>query len=82
MSATVFPFPIVRRHGFIRRQAEHAASMNPDSSARYVEYQLQVQRDAMRRRGVADDLISRELTCMEAAIRRELVQASLSTRDA
>jgi hypothetical protein len=71
MTAIIFPFPIVRRHGFVRRQAEHAAQMNPDSSARYLEYQLQVQRDAMRRRGVAEDRIARELKMMEAAIRQE-----------
>jgi hypothetical protein len=81
MTAVVLPFPILRRHGFVQKQAAHAASMNPDTSARYVEYQLQVQRDAMRRRGVAEDLIARELKAMEAAIRRELLQA-LSTGDA
>ena len=82
MTAIIFPFPIVRRHGFVRRQAEHAASMNPDSSARYLEYQLQVQRDAMRRRGVAEDRIVRELKLMEAAIRRELLQALSHAGDA
>jgi hypothetical protein len=75
MTATVLPFPILRRHGFIEKQAAHAACMNPDAAARYVEYQIQVQRDAMRRRGIAEDLIARELTLMEAAIRRELLQA-------
>jgi len=78
MTVTIFPFPILHRHGFIEKQAAHAASMNPDASARYIEYQIQVQRDAMRRRGIAEDLIARELKLMEAAIRRELVQA-LST---
>jgi hypothetical protein len=81
MTATMIPFPIIRRHGFIEKQAAHAASMNPDAAARYVEYQIQVQRDAMRRRGVAENLIARELRLMEAAIRRELLQA-LSTGDA
>jgi Family of unknown function (DUF6074) len=74
MTATIFPFPILRRHGFIQKQAAHAACMKPDSSARYVEYQIQVQRDAMRRRGIAEDLIARELDIMERAIRRELMQ--------
>jgi len=81
MTATMIPFPIICRHGFIEKQAAHAASMNPDAAARYVEYQIQVQRDAMRRRGVAENLIARELRLMEAAIRRELLQA-LSTGDA
>jgi hypothetical protein len=71
----MLPFPILRRRGFIEKQAVHAACMNPDASARYIEYQIQVQRDAMRRRGIAEDLIARELKLMEAAIRRELLQA-------
>jgi hypothetical protein len=75
MTATVYPFPIHRRNGFIEKQATHAASMNPDASARYVEYQIQVQGDAMRRRGISDDLIARELKLMDAAIRRQLLQA-------
>jgi uncharacterized protein DUF6074 len=74
MTATILPFPILRRNGFIEKQAAHAACMNPDASARYIEYQIQVQRDAMRRRGIAEDLIARELKLMEAAIRRELLQ--------
>jgi hypothetical protein len=74
MTATVLPFPILRRHGFIEKQAAHAACMNPDASARYIEYQIQVQRAAMRRRGIAENLIARELKLMEAAIRRELLQ--------
>ena len=53
MTATILPFPILRRHGFIQKQAAHAACMNPIAAARYIEYQIQVQRDAMRRRGVA-----------------------------
>jgi hypothetical protein len=81
MSAAVLPFPILRRHGFVRKQAAHASCLNPSASARYVEYQLQVQRDAMRRRGIAENLIGREIELMEAAIQRE-VQASASMGDA
>lgn len=78
MTAAVLPFPILRRHGFVQKQASHAACMNPDSSARYIEYQIQVQREAMQRRGVAAELIARELELMETAILREL-QDSIST---
>ena len=78
MTAIVFPFPILRRHGFVQKQAEHAACMNPAAAARYVEHQIQVQRDAMRRRGVAEDLIARELKLMDAAIRRALLQTRLT----
>lgn len=79
MTAAVLPFPIARRQAFIRKQADHATCLNPDAAERYVQYQLQVQCEAMRRRGVAEDLIARELKCVEAAIRQELLRASLST---
>jgi hypothetical protein len=79
MTATILPYPIARRWAFIQKQAVHATCLNPDAAERYLEYQLQVQRDAMRRRGVAEDLIVRELKCMTTAIRNELLRASLST---
>jgi hypothetical protein len=77
VTATVLPFPIARRVAFIRKQADQSACLNPSASERYLEYQLQVQRDAMRRRGVAEGLVDRELKCMEAAIRQELLRASV-----
>ena len=70
----VVPFPIARRRNFIRKQAAHAARMNPDSAVRYVERQLLAQRDAMRRRGIAENLINRELHSMAAAMYTEFVQ--------
>jgi len=78
MSAVVVPFPIVRRRGFIHKQAAHAAGMKPDSAVRYIEQQLLIQRDAMRRRGVAEDLIARELQCMATAMRAEFLQVTSS----
>ena len=78
MSADIVPFPIARRSAFIQKQADHATCLNPDASARYLNHQLQVQYDAMRRRGVTEDLIARELKCMEAAISLELLRVSLS----
>jgi hypothetical protein len=70
----VLPFPIARRRDFIRKQAAHAARMNPDSAVRYVERQLLAQRDAMRRRGIAENLIDRELHSMTAAMYAEFLQ--------
>jgi hypothetical protein len=75
MSAIILPFPILRRRGFIEKHAAHAASMNQDAAVRYIEHQLLVQRDAMRRRDIAENLIARELHRMAAAIRREFLQA-------
>jgi len=76
MTAAIIPFPIVRRHMFIQKQVDHAGSMNPDASARYIEYQLEVQANAMRRKGVTEDLISRGLKCMETAIKVAFIRNS------
>jgi hypothetical protein len=71
MTAIVFPFPILRRHGFIRKQSSHAALMNPDSGVRYLQHQIDVQAETMRRRGINEDLIQRELHCMRRALQAE-----------
>jgi hypothetical protein len=72
MTALILPFPITRRHGFIQRQVAHAARMNYNSCVRYVERQLTIQRDTMRRRGIAENLIDRELYRMAMAMQSEM----------
>jgi hypothetical protein len=72
MSAEVVPFPLSRRQDMITRQSRYAADLRPDAAERFIHQQLQVQADVMRRRGVDEHLVRRELGCMEAAIRREL----------
>jgi hypothetical protein len=71
MTAVVVPFPIARRQSFIAKQASHAALMNPDAGVRYLQHQLDVQADAMRRRGIEEDLIQRELRCMRRAVQAQ-----------
>jgi uncharacterized protein DUF6074 len=68
----VLPFPITRRHGFARRQAEVAASYSPRSGEAYIKRQLIIRADALRRRGVSEALVVREVHALEAAIRAEL----------
>ena len=71
MTAAVLPFPILRRHGFIQKQASHAALMNPDAGVRYLQHQLDVQTETMRRKGIHENLIQRELRYMRRAIQAE-----------
>jgi hypothetical protein len=75
MEAQILPFPIARRWAFVFKQAEHAALMHPDAGERYVLRQLKLQADTLRRKGVAEDLIQRELGCLETAIRAALWKA-------
>jgi len=74
MTATVLPFPVNLRRDFIANRAERKAFMKSKSAGRYLTYQLQVQAEAMRRRGVVTDVIQRELKSMEEAVRREFLQ--------
>ena len=74
MTAAVLPFPIMRRHGFVAKQVAHASLMNPDAGVRYLQYQLKLQGDAMRRRGVDEHIVQRELRCMASAIRAAFAQ--------
>ncbi|UPK28388.1 DUF6074 family protein [Bradyrhizobium sp. 195] len=67
--AEVVPFPITRRRAFIARQAHVAAGMRPEAGERYIQHQLNTQAASMRRKGVADFVIQRELNSMELAIR-------------
>ena len=72
MSAAVLPFPLVRRYDMITRQSRYAAELNPDAAERFIQQQLKIQGDSMRRRGIEEDLIDRELKCMEFEIRSRL----------
>jgi hypothetical protein len=75
MTTTIVPFPLARRRSMIQRQASYAAELNPDAAERHIARQLQVQGDAMRRKGIDENLIARELKCMEGAIRAMLLRA-------
>jgi hypothetical protein len=77
-ACVVLPFPLVRRRLLIDRQVSHAAWQRPAAAERYIEHQVKVQGDAMRRKGIAEDLIQHELRCFEIAVRSGLVRA-LST---
>ena len=74
MTASVVPFPLARRRAFIERQAHHAAELNADSGVRYLQHQIKLQGDAMRRKGIQEDLIQRELRCMGQAIRAAFIK--------
>jgi hypothetical protein len=75
---SVIPFPITKRRGFAERQARTAASYSSQSGERYIQRQLNIQAEMLRRRGVADGLIAREMRALETAIRAELSRLVMS----
>jgi Family of unknown function (DUF6074) len=68
MSASIIPFPLVRRRDFVCRHAEIISGLSHESAERHLSHQLKVQRDALTRKGVAEDRIEREIASLERAI--------------
>jgi hypothetical protein len=66
--ATVIPFPLSRRIVFVKRHASIINGMSQESAERHLVYQLSVQYDALKRRGVDPERIERELASLARAI--------------
>jgi hypothetical protein len=60
----------------VHRQARRYTELNPDAAERHIAYQVKLQADAMRRKGIAEDLVERESQCFETAIRALLAKAA------
>jgi hypothetical protein len=74
----VVPFPLARRCAFIQRHARLIATMGPDAGGRYLDRQLQIQFENLRRRGFSIQIIEREVIALDAAIRAALRRAVLT----
>jgi hypothetical protein len=66
---------MANRQSMILRQARYAAVLNPDAAERHIQRQLKIQGQAMRRRGIDERLITREISCLETSIRTTLSRA-------
>jgi hypothetical protein len=65
---SVIPFPLAARRGFVNRHADIIAGMRPKSAERHLEYQLEIQRQALERRGVCAEVIAREISSLRHSI--------------
>lgn len=72
MSAEILPFPLARRHRFIRRHARHMAVLPAASAERHLSQQLGVQERTLTKRGIAKAIVDREIEAMGHAIRNAL----------
>jgi Family of unknown function (DUF6074) len=68
----MIPFPLLRRARFVARLAAQVAARGPDAGELHLLAQLNRQRDALARKGVAKGLIERELRALSDAVRAEL----------
>jgi hypothetical protein len=71
-SALMIPFPLPRRARFVAGLAAQVAERGPDAGELHLLAQLNRQRDALERKGVAKGLIEQELRALADAVRAEL----------
>jgi len=69
MTATMIPFPLWARRDFVCRHAQIIKELPPDVAEAHIAQQLKVKRKALKRRGIADQRIEREIRRLEIAIR-------------
>ena len=69
MTAAIYPFPLTRRVDFLRRHSAIVANLPADAGRRHIAQQTKIQRDALMRRGIDQDIIDRELRALEAVLR-------------
>lgn len=72
-----FPLKAPRAH-FIAKQARRVAELSPTAGEKHIAAQIKVQRDALMRKGVNAELIKREMTQLESAIRAAIWAAVLT----
>jgi hypothetical protein len=72
MMAEIVPFPTARRVGLITNMARLLATYSTDAAERTLRTRLDATREAMLRRGLAPEVVAREVRSLEAAIRARL----------
>jgi hypothetical protein len=65
----MIPFPLWRRRDFVCRHAQIINELPPGSAELHIAQQLDIKRKALRRRGITDDRIEREIALLDRAIR-------------
>jgi hypothetical protein len=77
----VVPFPRRHDHGFVERQAARMSNLSRSSAAKHLRGMLQAVAIDLRRKGVAEELIEREVDTIAAAIKAAASFRSLLTPD-
>jgi Family of unknown function (DUF6074) len=72
--AMIIPFPLARRVGQIRKQAQSMAWRSQDTAERYLEHYLDIQRETLMKRGIDAEVIAQQCRHMEVAIRCQLTR--------
>jgi hypothetical protein len=74
MSATVIPYPLLKRRHWIARQVSNVAHYHQDAAERYLAQRIADRVSSLQRAGVADDLIAADVEPV-----REIFMSYLNT---
>jgi len=72
MAATILPFPLARRVGYVRKQADYVLSVSHKAGERHMERQLELQRQNLLTKGVNPAAVDAQVAALRSAFRREL----------
>jgi hypothetical protein len=75
--ANVIPFPAIRRSAFIARAVATASTYSPDAAANYLRAVLDQHENRLRRLGVDESLISKDVDALDGALQAGLACAYL-----
>ena len=65
-------FPLAARIALVRRLAQQILARHPEEGEKHLALQLRRQDAVLRRKGLVDDVVRRELEAFTAAVRREI----------
>jgi hypothetical protein len=68
----LIPFPLGRRRAFVERLAEQVIARPAAAGEAHLLQQIRRQGEILRRKGISEKLIERELRALTAAVRAEL----------
>jgi hypothetical protein len=80
MTASMIPFPSVRRRAYVVRHAMRVANLSHMAGEKHLAAQLKIQAETMARKGIAPGLIAADLKSLECAIRAELWRLVMMTK--
>ena len=81
MTAVVLAFPAARRRDLVHSIARRALSLRERVGEEHVARSIKLQADVLRRKGVSEPDIEREMKSLEAAVRTVMWEAVMRPRE-
>lgn len=82
MSSVIIPFPAARRHDLVHSIARRSLQLHPAAGEQHIRHSLKLQATVMRRKGVAEELIARDIAGLDGAIRALIWTTVMAPRGA